>query len=165
MLNGRRDLEGLDGVRVTVEAFRRIAEDAGFDVQTFQRDVELRLRMAGVRVFAAEDGETDGVPLLNLSVAPLHCEVGQRHAYGVTLKLIQIALLRRHLAGDLGKVISEEELDGLTGSVATWSRGAAGFGDLGDVHGVVKNLADYFANDYLAANPLTGSRLPASNPP
>lgn len=165
MLKRGRVLEDLRGVRVMVEGFRRVAEDAGFELQTFQRDVELKLRTAGIRVFANEDREADRLPLLYLNVTTLSREKGQLHAYTARLELIEAGVLRRHLGQESGKVKSDTELEALGTLVTTWTKGMVGYGDVSHARGIVKDLADEFANDYLAANPLTGNRLPASNPP
>lgn len=159
MISEMQSLKGLPGVRVVVESFRRAAEDAGFDTSTFQREVELKLRLAGIRAYA-EDSEAHWLPLLYVNVNALHGKAGERHAYSISLRLLQRAVLRRHLFAESGKAVPEDEMDDLTAEVDTWSKGATGFGDLPHVRGSVKDLADSFINAWLAANPRDGSPTP-----
>lgn len=158
MINEMKTLKGLPGVRVVVESFSRAAEDAGFDTSTFQQEVELKLRLAGIRAY--EDSEADWPPLLYVNVNALHGKAGERHAYGISLRLLQRAVLRRHLSAESGKAVPEDEMDDLTAEVVTWSKGATGFGHLPHVRDSVKDLADSFINAWLAANPRDGSPTP-----
>lgn len=162
MLGDRRVLKGLPGVRVEIKELRPAAAAAGFNAQTFQRDVELKLRTAGIRVFDTEDREERPLPVLYLDLTPLCREKRQRDAYGVTLALLERTFLRRHFQPAEVPAAGSEDLTSL---VVTWSSGAVGYGDVSHARGVVKDLADDFANDYLAANPLNGSRLADDNPP
>lgn len=150
MFHAIPSLKGLSGVRVVVEEFRRAAEDAGFDTMTFQTDVELKLRLAGIRVFAADAAL---LPALYLNVNALHGKADERHGYGINLFLLQEARLQRPSPADPGKQASEGHLDGPINSVATWYRGMVGVGQLAHVRSGVKDLVDEFVNDWLAANP------------
>lgn len=156
-----RTLRGLPGVEVVVENFRRQAEDAGFDPKDFTREVELRLRLAGIRAFAAEDREVEQPAMLYLNVNVMHRDGGKHGAYSVDLDLIQPALLWRHLSFEPATVPSEEEMKSLVATVRTWSKGAVGFGDLADVRSTVRDVADEFVNDWLAVNPVNGNPPPA----
>lgn len=148
----RSSLKTLPGVRVTVERFRSAAEEAGFDKQVFQTDVELKLRMAGVRVL-----ETKGtLPLLYVNVNVLHRKAGEMEAFHITVELIQEAIIRSQLcSGREG--LSEDALANSTMDATTWSIGATGFGAVADVRNTVKDLVDKFANDWLAVNPRNGT--------
>ena len=86
MFDGIPSLKGQPGVRVAVEEFRRAAEDAGFDTMTFRTDVELKLRLAGVRVFAADAVRQ---PALYLNVNALHGKASERGGYAINLFLVQ----------------------------------------------------------------------------
>ena len=51
----RDTLRGLSAVQVLVEKLDDDAKRAGFDVNTIQTDVELKLRLAGIKVLTAEE--------------------------------------------------------------------------------------------------------------
>lgn len=148
MLQYRESLKDLPGVKVVVERFRRQAEDAGFDRQTFQTDVELKLRMAGIKVI--EDGDW---PWLYVNVGTLQTERNRNDAYSVILALSQRVFLESQISSDLGK--SSEE--SLTMFGATWIIGTVGFGTVDNVRTTVKNSVDIFINDWLAVNPIKGT--------
>lgn len=147
----RESLKALPGVRVVVEDFGSAAENAGFDKRAFQTDVELRLRMAGVRVL-----ETKGNPLLYLNVNVLHRKAGEMGAFHITLELIQRAIIRSQLRSG-GEGLSEDALANSTMGATTWTTGLTGFGAVADVRDATKNLVDEFANDWLAVNPPNGT--------
>ena len=142
----QESLKDLPGVRVVVENFSNAAEAAGFDSQTFQTDVELKLRMAGIKV--TEDLD---FPRLYLNVNALHQERGKSHAYSISLELHQRVLLQSQLRSD-----SEESSKGpLLATI--WSTGSLGFGAVAAARAAVKDLVDMFVNDWLAVNPLRGT--------
>ena len=141
-------LKDLPGVMVVVEDFRSAAGDAGFDSRTFQTDVELKLRLAGIK--AAEDAD---LPQLYLNVNTLHRERSRNDAYGVSLRLIQRVLLESQLHSDPEKS-TEEALATSTTLATTWSTGSLGFGSVADVRAAVKDRVDMFINDWLEVNPL-----------
>ena len=141
-------LKDLPGVRVVVERFRSAAEDAGFDERTFQTDVELKLRMAGIK--AAED--TD-LPQLYLNVNTLHRERKRNDAYSVSLQLFQRVLLESQLHSNQENS-SDEALATSTTVASTWSTGSLGLGSVADVRAAVRDRVDMFINDWLAVNAL-----------
>lgn len=150
-MHNRESLKDLPGVAVLVEDFRRSAEDAGFDREVFQTDVELKLRMAGIRAT-----EEDGWPKLYLNVNAMHRERGQLAPYTVSLELLQVALLH----SPLGPNQDEATVGALavrTTLAVTWSTGSLGLGDVADVRRVVKDRVDTFVNDWLSVNPLNGT--------
>lgn len=143
-----QSLKDLAGVIVVVEDFRSAAEDAGFDRGTFQTDVELKLRIAGIR--ATDDIE---LPRLYLNVNVLHRERNRNGPYNTSLELIQGVLLRSQLRSEPEKTF-EDALAMTTTYSTTWSAGSLGFGSVADVRDAVRDLVDMFANDWLSVNPL-----------
>ena len=141
-------LRGLPCVSVVVEDFRRAAEDAGFNSRTFQTDVELKLRMAGI----SATGEKNW-PMLYLNVNSLHREPNRSSAYSISLELHQYVLLGSQVRSDPGRP-SEEALARSTTSGITWSTSALGFGPVAHARDTVRDLVDKFVNDWLAVNPL-----------
>ena len=146
----RNSLKDLPGVSVVVEGFDSVAEQTGFDSRIFRTDVELKLRMAGIKVLEIEDGL---LPWLYLNVNTLHREtVGQR-AYNIQLELFQVAYLRSQLPSD-PESASEDVLPASTVWASTWSSGMLGFGSVASARDAVKDLVARFINDWLAVNPL-----------
>ena len=75
----RATLKGLSGVYVGVEYFDEHNKAADFDKRTFQTDVELKLRLTGIKVLAEEEQlATPGMPILYLHVNALHKQPGQK---------------------------------------------------------------------------------------
>ena len=154
----RRDsLKDLPGVEVVVEHFSDAAGQAGFDRQAFQTDVELKLRMVGIRVFETDD-QADrivrtghGVPQLYVNVNAFHRKRGQSEPYSISLELIQDVLLRHQSPS------SSEGSPEASTFATTWSSRVLGLGTVARVRDVCKDLVDQFANDWLAVNPLNGT--------
>lgn len=142
----QQSLKDLPGVRVVVEPFRSGAENAGFDSQAFQTDVELKLRMARIKVTKDPD-----FPKLYLIINALHRERNENHAYSASLRLIQPVLLPSQLRSDSG-TSSEDAL-----SATTWITGLLGYGAVADARAAVKDMVDQFVNDWLEVNPLQGT--------
>ena len=147
----RDSLKGLPGVEVVVQIFKDEAEQAGFDEQAFQTDVELKLRMAGIRVLETKGR---GLSRLYLNVTALHGD--RRAAYSISLELIQDVLLR-HQPPSNPEDSSEDALGGAATLATTWSSGLLGLGTAAHARDASKDLVDIFANDWLAVNPLNGS--------
>ena len=146
----RESLKDLPGVTVLVERFEGHAKDAGFDRQTFQTDVELKLRIAEIKV------TEDDWPWLYLNVNTLHRERNRSGAYNISLRLIQGVVLRSQLRSDLGKSF-EDALATPDTFATTWSTELVGFGTVAQVRDCVRDLVDMFVNDWLAVNPLKGT--------
>ena len=152
-MTGQRDsLKYLPGVKVMVEGSKNAIE-AGFDEQAFQTDVELKLRMAGIRVLETED---HGLPWLYLNVNALHQKSNQQASYAISLELVQsVGLL--HYPSSSPEDSPEDDLARRSMFAITWSSGVLGFGTAANARDVGRNLVDTFANDWLAVNPLNGA--------
>ena len=151
-MHQRDSLKDLPGVAVMVERFRTEAEQAGFDRRTFQTDVELKLRMTGIRVLETED---HGSPLLYLNVNAMHSEPNRRAPYSISLELIQDVVLQRQTPST-PEDSSEDVLEKRTTFATTWSSEVLGLGTVANARDASKDLVDTFANDWLAVNPLNG---------
>ena len=145
----RDSLKYLPGIRVMVESFEN-ARQAGFDEQAFQTDIELKLRIAGIRVLETED---HGFPWLYLNVNALHQEPNQRTSYSVSLELLQNALLQHHAPSN-PEDSPEDDSTKRVFLATTWSSRVLGFGTATSARDAGKDLVDKFANDWLAVNPL-----------
>jgi hypothetical protein len=134
-------MRGLPGVDVIVEGFSSPQESAGFDDRAIQTDVELKLRMAGIKVLETEERvRTVGQPYLYVNVNALHRQPGIRDSFAITFQLIQGVTLKR--LPDLPFA-----------EASTWSNGMVGQGGLPFVRESVREQADIFVNAWLSVNP------------
>jgi len=135
----RETLKGLTGVAVLVEGMPEDAKRAGFDKAVFQTDVELKLRMAGIKIVTEqEEPDSPGHPYLYVNVDALHKGTGQIHAYRIDVGLRQLVRLDRN---------------GSLAIAQTWSNGMVGFGDLQAARGKLSDHLDIFVNAWLSVNP------------
>ena len=133
-----RHLRGLYGVHVLIEGFSPENKAAGFHYQTFQRDVELKLHLAGIDVLTEKESRsTPGEPYLHLIIIPSHDKQGQTARYSIDLYLMEKVRLVRN-----DSVIY----------VTTWEFGTFGHGSLAVVREKVKDLVDRFIYDWLNVN-------------
>lgn len=136
----RATLKGLPGVYVLVESFDEQDKAAGFDRRIFQTDVELKLRLAGIKVLSNEEYlATPGMPTLYLNVGALHKQPGQNHDYNIFLSLQQTVRLVRNGA--------------LAYGARTWGVNSVGYGDLPFIRNAVKDYVYQFINAWLSVNP------------
>ena len=104
----------------------------------FETDVELKLRMAGIKVVGKEEIDPDSYAGLLVNVNTLRSRPGERAAYSISVSLRQGVRLYRN--GEL--------------SVAgTWDTASVGYGDLSAVRNTLKNKLDAFINAWLSVNP------------
>ena len=139
----RKSLVGLQGVQVLVESLDPQVEQAGLTKAAIQTDVELKLRLAGIRVLTREEMlKTPGFPTLyiNANVLPS----GERWGFSESVQLEQAVILSRDSSISLL-------------NTATWSVqgvGTAGPSTIGRyVRDQIKDRVDEFINAYLSANP------------
>ena len=137
----RATLKGISGVQVLVESFDEDAKNAGFDRRTFQTDMELKLRLAGIKVLTEEEAfATLGSPYLYLNVNPLSPrERGPNFPYSINLEFKQEIRLVRD---------PNINLHGAT----TWSTRGVGYGDIPHIREHVKDDMDIFINAWLSVN-------------
>ena len=136
----RATLKGISGVQVLVEGFNESAKSAGFDIRTFQTDMELKLRLAGIKVLTKKERfAAPGSPLLYLNLNPLSPEEREsKFSYAIGLELRQaIRLVRDPNIETLG---------------ATWSTGGIGYGGIPYIREHVKDDMDIFINAWLSVN-------------
>jgi hypothetical protein len=128
-------LRGLESFDVVVE---EIPDLSGLEEQ-IKTDVELKLRLAGIKV---DDGQIE--PYLYVNVNAI--EIERDFVFSISLGLVQ-------------EVTTDRFWSGLA---TTWDRGTVGF-NFGSTRAEVKtslresvkDLVDQFLNDYLTANPRT----------
>ncbi len=137
----RATLKGLSGVCVFVIDLEPTAQAAGFDSELLRTDVELRLRMAGVRVLNDRDLlDTPAAPCLYVTLNPLHSRADESQAFGIVLELSQLVRLQRDSGAPLA-------------IASTWSITATRVGQLADVRATVRDMTDIFVDAWQSVNP------------
>ena len=136
----RATLKGIEGMQVLVEDFTEGEKNAGFDSRIFQTDVELKLRLAGIKVLtSAERLTTPGTPYLYLNVNPLDSKTrNPPFSYSIGLEFYQVVLLARD--------------PDISAHATTWSVGSIGNGALPYIRDWVKDHMDQFINAWLSVN-------------
>jgi hypothetical protein len=130
-------LKGISAVTVLVEDLSDSAKLLGLTADTLRTDVELKLRLAGMRVMANEEAlKLTDVPALYVRVTVLPGGV----AAGIDVQLGQNALLRRN-----GQLVYD---------ATTWERtGVVANATLQFIRDRLKDQVDDFLNAWLSVNP------------
>jgi hypothetical protein len=141
----RATLKGLTGVYAYVKISGADVEEMRLTQDLLQTDVELRLRMAGIKVLTLEEYRTTGAPLLWIGLS------GSKAKSGVFVFAIEVQLLQDVFLGRNPTIRV---------NAATWSISGVGIsGGMDDtevkrsVREELSNQVDTFINAYLAANP------------
>jgi hypothetical protein len=135
----RELLRGLDGFRLAVDRIGPDIERDGLFRSTLQEDMELRLRMGGVKVLSEEEAEKKpDAPCLYLYVDALKCSLG--YVYKIRLTLMEPVKLVRTNAKVSATVLRIPDELGITPSLSE-IRDAAG------------NVVEEFVKAWKAANP------------
>jgi hypothetical protein len=88
-------LRGVDGFRLAVERIKPEIERDGLFRSTLLADMELRLRMAGIKVLSEDEAENKpDAPCLYLYVDALKCSLG--YVYKIRLSLMEPVKLMRN---------------------------------------------------------------------
>ena len=137
----RGTLRGLKGVCVAVEQLDEEAVKDGLTLDTINTDVELKLRLAGIRVLSYQEWlKEPGAPHLFVSVRVFKLKPRGGYLYNVQVALRQTVSLGRSPA--------------VTAIGQTWDTGYVGVSpELKDVREHTKDRVDDFINAYLSVNP------------
>ena len=93
----RDTLRGLTDISVLVEYLPDDVEREGLSREHLQRDIEVRLRQAGLHVLTiSEVANLPGAPYLYVAVYPITTPSVNFNAYAVALTLKQLVQLSRH---------------------------------------------------------------------
>jgi hypothetical protein len=138
----RPTLRGFPGVYVVVEPLNPQIERDGLTTDQVQRDMELKLRTAGIKVLSKEEFQkTLGKPYLyvNVNISPLRTQI-TRYIFYIRLEFNQeVSLVNSPMT-----VVP----------AGTWSAGGWGIDfSLENIRDILKNQVEKFANAYLAVNP------------
>ena len=134
----KRGLRGLNGVYIAVQVDPQ-AEHLGLIEAQILKDIELRLRKAGVRILTKKECfETPGAPYLSVRI---ETKIDQGHVAYITLvELVERVTLAR----------------GFINPGAIWnsaSVGIVGASNIGEIRKDVGDRVDNFIRDYLEMNP------------
>jgi len=136
----RATLAGLAGVQVVVESLPLAATRYGLDRATLRTDIELRLRMAGLRVVESDSASSS---FLYVAVNLQDSDVGIA-AYSLSVAFYQFVRLYR---------LPQSALPVMA---ITWSVHGVGTARIQSVPGIrdyARDYVDRFINAYLAVNP------------
>jgi len=134
----REVLRGLERVHVVVERLKPEIELDGLYRSTLQTDVELTLRMAGIKVLSEEESlQTPGTPDLCLKVNALKCSNGYLYNIGLSLEE-KVTLIRRNIQ--------------ISGTVLKICEHLGVAPRLSDIRDEVKDLLEEFVRAWQAAN-------------
>jgi len=98
----RDTLRGLREVSVLVEYLPDDVEREGLNREHLQRDIEVRLRQAGLHVLTISEVATSpGAPYLYVAVYPITSPSMNLNAYAIALTLKQLVQLSRNPATEL----------------------------------------------------------------
>ena len=145
ILQRRVVLSGLKGMDVIVEDLNPAGKEIGLSKERIQTDVELKLRLAGIKVLSKEEWlDAKGRPYLYVRVTALKSTTLSLYSCFVEVSLYEQVVLVRD-----PKIVT---------SASTCRSGGyimSGGSDVvkESVRKTIKDLVDEFINDYLAANP------------
>jgi len=141
----RQTLKGLQGVYVTVENIQpniqKYAQKAGVTKEQMQKDIEVKLKSAGIKAFIREEWlKTPGRPILYINVNTHEYE---KYWYAYDIKV------------ELQQVVSLEATPSIKTMADTWSTnmtGIANIGTLNSIRNSVGVLTDRFIAAYQSVN-------------
>ena len=135
-------LRDLKGIYVSVEKLTQEIQKDGLTKDRIQGDVELMLRMAGIKTLSKEEWfDEEGSPSLYVNANVLKLSATREYVYSVNISFKQTVYpIRKPME--------------ITGA-ATWSVGGiVGITpDLGKIRASVKEQVDEFIKAYLSVNP------------
>ena len=139
----RPTLRGLNNVFVLVEEVDPEMEKDGLTASQIKTDVELKLRLAGIKVFSrAEAVKQKGSPYLYVRLSGFKDTIGRTTVYifHLSFQFNQRVFLERDLS--------------INADACTWALNHTGrSGRIGEIRDTIKNYADRFLNAYFSANP------------
>jgi len=141
---GKESLKGLNGVYLIVERLNPDIEKDGLTKNSIKTAVELKLRMAGIKVLTKEEIFKDpDSPVLHVQVVSIkERTIDSFYAIGINIELYQHVFLIRDKS--------------IIFHTATWCDKLVVMRLAKEVYSlkdVIKDRIDEFINDYLAVNP------------
>ncbi len=136
----KESLKGITALRVAIEDLKPEIEKDGLLKRTIQTDVEVKLRMAGIKVIDNPDLK-EGNSFIYVNANILKSSNNEFYAYNISVNLKQDVFLARN--------------NKLCFSAITWNSGSIGVigkGELPEIRQDIKDHIDVFINDYLEMN-------------
>ncbi len=141
----RQTLKGLQGIYITVENIQpniqKYAQKAGVTKEQMQKDVEVKLKSAGIKAFTKEEWlKAPGRPILYINVNTHEYE---KYWYAYDIKV------------ELQQIVSLETSPSIKTMADTWSTnmtGIANIGTLNSIRNSVGVLTDRFIAAYKSVN-------------
>ncbi len=150
----KETLRGIEGVGVLVEHLEPGIKQLGLTRKILQTDVELKLRLAGVKVLSLEESFKTlrgAILYLYINTIPIRSDV--IFIYNASLHLKQFVNLR-----------TKEDTSTYAVTWAESSTGYAGKEVIKEVlRRITKDKVDMFLNDYLAVNPIQPNKPKGRN--
>jgi len=139
----RLALRDLQGVYVLVGKLNPEIEREGLTKHQIQTDVELRLRMAGIKVLSHEEAlKMTGAPFLRISAHVVERKIVKSYIYNTHVELCQDVYLVRK---------PEIKINDATTWSSSYLLGLTP--DLDQIRARVRDQVDFFINAYLSVNP------------
>jgi hypothetical protein len=139
-------LIGIKGVYVIVSSLYPEVEEAGLTNSQIQSDVELKLRLAGIKVLNYElkkmIKETGEITLTKPAV----------FIYVTSRKGLQGAIVY-NISCELQQTVILVRNPSIETYATTWNDSALDVGSIKDMRELIKDVVDKFINAYLAVNP------------
>jgi hypothetical protein len=134
-------LRGLNCIAVLIEQLRPEMEQAGLYRSQIQTDVELKLRLSGIKVLTKEEGlKEKGASFIYINVNSFKQRPQGLFIYNIYCELGQNVFLERNHSIKI--------------FATTWREiGWLGIGDIKDIREAIKERIDIFINAYLSVNP------------
>jgi hypothetical protein len=144
-------LKGLAGVQALVSVDPDAVHD-GLRQEEVQTDVELKLRLAGIKVLTADETrKTPGVPFLAVTIGTSKQADGN-YVFAIDVSLNETATLERTVSSDDGSK-TRVKVKGMT----TWHQstvyGTVAAANLPQLRDTVTDIVNKFCNEFLQANP------------
>jgi hypothetical protein len=141
----RRTISGLKGVNITVEELQpnilKYAQKTGFTKEQIQKDVEIKLKSIGIKVFALNEWlNAPGRPMLYINVNT-HEFDKYLYAYDIKFELRQVVFL--------------EANPSIKTMAVCWSTNMTGIANIGTLNSIRNNIGkmtDIFIEAYRSAN-------------
>ncbi len=135
----RETLKGINGVHVVVGVFNIDLEQAGLSKSQIRTDIELKLRLAGIKVLTEEEWYKEkGAPHIYIVVTTLK-QTSRLIAYHISFRFFQVAFMERNPS--------------IKQFGSTWSIDLLAIGNIKDIRANTKDGVDRFINAYLSVNP------------
>lgn len=138
--DSRETLKGLNGILVIIEGLKTWQKQAGLSESQIQTDVELKLRLAGIKVLNEEEFfKEKGHPCIYININNLEQKLEGFLVYNISCRFRQYIFLERNPS--------------IKALATTWSQGWIGCGDIERLRAKIKDIVDEFINAYLSVNP------------